>query len=239
MGVDDSQEPWIAKLRLLARRVSSAMPATATAREATLLGCLFLAVGLLGGLRIADADLWRPPPLFALVLALLMMGVVNRRGAFAADRFLSASRSMPGNLNGLLAILAIMFASAQMFALTTPDALLPRMLANALFLVALLALIALPIATDRQRLLRVLIAIFGTAFTVKFVVLPSCRPELPVAICRFITGGFGEPRHPATGYLAFLTLLLYLLALARLVPIVRDIPDRSSSESADPTATSS
>ena len=43
---------------MLTLRISSAMPETATAREATLLPFLFLAVGLLGGLRIADSEMW-------------------------------------------------------------------------------------------------------------------------------------------------------------------------------------
>ena len=226
----DATKRWIAKLRLLARRNSSAMPETATAREATLLPFLFLAVGLLGGLRIADSEMWRAPPLFTLVLAVFMVGALNRHGAFALKQLLNSSRSML-DLNGLLMILAVVFASAQVFNLTTPPSRIGpdagRILVYALYSVVLLALNTRAIAADRGRLLRILIVIFAMAFTFKFVVLPSSPAGgWREVLCEVLTMGVCEPRHPATGYLAFFTLFLYLLALARLVPMARDVSDR-------------
>lgn len=217
----------IAGLRALARSISTA---TASDREATLLPFVFLAVGVLGGLRIGESEMWRAPPLFTLVIAVLMVGALNRHGALALERLLNSSRSTL-DLKGLLTLLAVVFASAQVFELTTPNADLLRIPVYALYSVTLLAFNTRAISADRIRLLRSCIAIFALTFTFKFVLLPSS----PV-------GGWGEfwcrlvptcePRHPATGYLAFFTLFLYVLALARLAPMVRDISDLPSTGAA-------
>ncbi len=96
MDISDLREAskrWIAKCRLQARRISSVMPVTATARDPTLLPHLFLVIGLLAGLRVADSEMWRPPLLSMLVLAALMVGALNRHGAFALERLLNSFRS--------------------------------------------------------------------------------------------------------------------------------------------------
>ena len=233
MGISNLREAakrWIAKSRLLARHIPSAIPVTAAAHEATLLTFLFFAVGLLGGLRIADSEMWRPPPLFTLVLAVFMVGVLNRHGAFALERLLNSARSTL-DLHGLFMILAIVFASAQVFNLTTPDSGLARIVVYALYSMVLLALNTRASAADRARLLRSCIVIFGTAFTFKFVVLPSSPTGgWREVLCEIVTLGMCEPRHPATGYLAFFTLFLYLLALAKLAPMERDVSDRPLTE---------
>ena len=219
----------IAKCRLMARRISSAMPVTAVAREATLLLVLFFAVGLLGGLRIADSDMWRLPPLEMFVLAVLMVGALNRHGALALERLLDSFRPTL-DLKGLLMVLAVVFASAQVFELTTPEGL-ARWAVYLLYFIALLVLNQRANATDRARLFRILIWMFGGAFMLTFVVLPTSPAEGWRAIlCKITTLGLCQPRHPATGYLAFLALCLYLFALARLAPMARDVSDRPLSK---------
>ena len=220
-------EAWIAELRGLARRISSV---SAASRNTTLLPLVFLAVGLLGGLRIGESEIWRTPSLFSLVVAVLMVGALNRHGALALERLLSSSRSTL-DLKVLLMLLAVVFASAQVFELTIPNGGLLRMAVYALYSLVLLALNTRAIAADRIRLLRSCIVIFALTFTFKFVLLPSS----PVGgwrefLCRLVPTC--EPRHPATGYLAFFTLFLYVLALARLAPMIADISDRSSNEAA-------
>ncbi len=215
-------EGWIAEFRALARRISSA---SASDREATLLPLVFLAVGLLGGLRIGESEMWRAPSLFSLVVAVLMVGALNRHGALALERLLNSSRSTL-DLKGLLTLLAVVFASAQVFELTTPNGGLLRIAVYALYSVVLLAFNTRAIAADRIQLLRSCTALFALTFAFKFVLLPSS----PVggwrgALCRLIPTC--EPRHPATGYLAFFTLFVYALALARLAPMVSDISDRA------------
>ena len=220
-------EAWITELRGLARRIPSASTAT---RDATLLPLVFLAVGLLGGLRIGESEMWRAPSLFSLVVAVLMIGALNRHGALALERLLNSSRSTL-DLKGLLMLLAVVLASAQVFELTTPNGGLLRMAVYGLYSLVLLAFNTRAIAADRIRLLRSCIVIFALTFTFKFVLLPSS----PVGgwrefLCRLVPTC--EPRHPVTGYLAFFTLFLYVLALARLAPMVGDISDRPSNGTA-------
>ena len=98
-----------------------------------------------------------------------------------------------------------------------------------LFFVVLLHLNKRAIATDRARLLRILTWIFGGAFMLTFVVLPSSSAEgLRALWCEIRWVGMCQPRHPATGYLVFFTLCLYLFAVARLVPMARDVSNRPS-----------
>ena len=135
------------------------------------------------------------------------------------------------DLKGLLMLLAVMFASAQVFELTTPNGGLLRLAVYALYSLVLLAFNTRAIAVDRIRLLRSCILIFALTFTFKFVLLPSS----PVGgwrefLCRLVPTC--EPRHPATGYLGFFTLFMYVLALARLAPVVGGIADRPSNRAA-------
>ena len=48
-------------------------------------------------------------------------------------------------------------------------------------------------------------------------------------MCRILPGC--QPRHPVTGYLAFLTLFLYLLALAGLARMTRHTSDSLPADS--------
>ncbi len=218
---NESEKRWVAQLRSLARRISSAMPVSVTGRMKMLLAWLF-AVGLLGGLRLGESEIWLAPPLFTLVLAVLMLGALNRHGAIALERLLYSSRSAV-DLYGLLVILTIVFASAQAFHVTIPAGS-PRLLVNTLFFLSLLALNTRLIAADHARMLWTLVVIFGAAFTVTFVVLPSSPPGgVRGWLCKILPGC--QPRHPATGYLAFLTLLLYLSALAGLARMTRGTSD--------------
>ncbi|MYA12514.1 MAG: hypothetical protein F4087_06330 [Gemmatimonadetes bacterium] len=217
----ESVKRLVAELRSLARRVSSATPVNRAGRSTTLIGLLF-AVGLLGGLRIGESQIWLAPPLFTLVLAALMLGALDGHGAIALKRLLYSSRSAV-DLHGLLVVLAIVFASAQAFHAVIPAGS-PRWLVYLLFFLSLLALNTRIIAADHARMLWTLAAVFGAAFTVTFVILPSSPPGgVRAWFCRILPGC--HPRHPATGYLAFGTLFLYLLALAGLARMTRDPSD--------------
>ena len=79
---NEAEKRWVAQLRSLARRISSAMPVSVTGRMKMLLVWLFT-VGLLGGLRLGESEIWLTPPLFTLVLAVVMLGALNRHGAIA------------------------------------------------------------------------------------------------------------------------------------------------------------
>ena len=60
----------------------------------------------------------------------------------------------------------------------------------------------------------------------RHLLLPSSPPGgVRELLCKILPGC--QPRHPATGYLAFFTLFLYLSALAGLARMTRDAPDSS------------
>ena len=193
------------------------------AGEAVTLPMLFLTVAMLGGVRVADRVTLLPPPLFTLVLALMLLGVLVRSGALAPDRLTSASRPALANANGLVVLVTMFFASAQAFNLTTPEAGLPRLLCNLFLLVLLVNTLAA--SPDRVRVLRSLMVVFGSAFTLKFIVLAALSDPAGgmvkralLAILEGLTLGTLTQAtfHPLTGYLAFFTLLLFLIGLALL-----------------------
>jgi hypothetical protein len=194
-------------------------------REAIVLPGLLLTVVLLGGMRLTGDVAFVPPPLFALVLAVLLIGTLIRSGALAPERLVHSARPPLAAVNGSLALLALFLASAQVFHLVTPESGLPRLAFHAFFLVLLLNTWAS--SPDRTRLLRSLMVIFGASFVFKFIVLAAISD--PAAgplhrVMRVLLDGVTlgtltqQPFHPALGYIAFLTLALFLGAIALLPP---------------------
>lgn len=193
------------------------------AREAFTLPLLLLSVALLGGVRVGDRVDLVPPSLFSLVLAMVLAGALVRSGALAPDRLMHATRGALANLNGLAVLTGLLAASAQALALVTPDWGLPRIAASTFLLVLLLNTHAA--SPDRVRLLRSLLVIFGAAFVLKFVVLAALSDPVQGRLGRALQilfegvtlGSLTQPVHRAvTGYVAFFTLVLYLVALALL-----------------------
>ena len=190
------------------------------AREAVVLPSLFLTVALAGGLRYGSALVLPPPSLFALVLAALLLGALVQSGAFDPWRVTNASRSGLANANGIVLLGTLFLASAQIFALLTPDSGLPRIVFSVYFLVLMLNTIAA--GPDRVRLLRSLGVTFGAAFILKFVVLDGLSDPAGGRLGRVlqlllegvtlgaITQGV---QHPAAGYVAFGVVVLFLVAV--------------------------
>jgi hypothetical protein len=193
------------------------------AREALTLPVLFLTVTLLGGVRVADRIEFIAPPPFSLVLAMILLGTLASGGVVAPQRLMDPSRSSLANLNGLLVLVSVFAASAQAFNTATPVSGIPRVLFHVLFLVLLLTTLAA--APDRVRVLRSLLVIFGSAFTLKFVVLAGLSDpsggqmsRLLQVIFEGVTLGMvtQEVVRPPTAYLAFVTLTLFVFGLALL-----------------------
>ena len=111
---------------------------------------LFLTVALLGGLRVDDRVTFVPPPLFALVLGMMLFGVLVRGRVLAPERLMSASRPPLENLNGLVVILSTFFAATQVFNLVTPESGLPFLLFN-VFLFVLLVNTLVGVSRSRVR----------------------------------------------------------------------------------------
>lgn len=193
------------------------------ATEAIYLPLMFLTVVLLGGLRVADRVTLTPPPLFALVLAMLLLAVLLRGRVLAPDRLLHSSRSALENLNGLSVILSMFFASAQIFNLVIPESGLPFVLGNVFLFVLLLNTAAG--SPDRIPVLRSLAVTLGAAFILKFIVLAALSDPEGTALKRMLLAVLEgatlgtltqAPLQAATGYVAFATIVLFLIALAML-----------------------
>ena len=193
---------------------------TGAMREAVVLPAAFLTVLLLGSVRMAQSTVLAPPSVFALVLGLLLVRVVVQSGALAPERLMAASRSAMANLNGAIVLFALWLAAAQVVAVLIPESGLPRVV-FAVFLLILLINTAAA-APDRIRLLRSLAVTFGALFLLKFVVLrelsatgTSGLKRVLQALLEGITLGalLQPPSHPATSYLALLSLVLFLVAV--------------------------
>ena len=192
-------------------------------REAFVLPCLFLTVALLGGLRLSADVRLVPPPLVALVLAVLLMGALFRAGAFSPEPLVSQNRRPLENVSGAAVVLSVFAASAQVFNLLTPDTGLLHVLVSVFFLVQFLT--TLTAVRDRAAMLRTLAVLFGCAFFLRFVALESLYApgrgvikRVMTALMEGVTLGTLDyvPTGAATGYVAFLTLTLYLVGLVLL-----------------------
>lgn len=197
-----------------------------------LLPTIFLTVALLGGLRVSagtGALVFVAPPLVALVLAVMLVTLFARGGAVRFGRWLSADNPVLVNVSHALTLAALFFASAQSFNSVLPDGGLLRWMLSFFFLWTLWQN---QFATfDPRRLLRSLAALFGTAFVVKHVVFASLyAPDggwlkrLAGVLLEGVTLGAldGQAFAPATGYVSFFTLALYVGGLALLPPAPED-----------------
>lgn len=195
---------------------------TAT-REAIVLPMMLLTVTCLGGLRIATTIRLLPPALMSLVLGVMLVASLVHAGVLSPPRLMSARRSALENLSGLVVLVTLFAASAQIFTLVTPD----HGLLNAAFSICFFVQLATTLAgvTGRRNLLRSLAVLLGSAFLVRFVVLESLyAPDGGVAkrVVTAIVEGASlgaiqyEPAGVLTGYVAFFTLVLYFIAVALL-----------------------
>ncbi|HEX8068888.1 MAG TPA: hypothetical protein VF546_02985 [Pyrinomonadaceae bacterium] len=219
--------------------MSDAISETGRATRATnlalvrflLLPTVFLTVAALGGVRVAAgtrALVFLPPPLVTLILAAMLLLLFVRGRLFAPRAWLTSELPARVNVAHALTLVTLFFASAQAFNCVLPERGLPRWLFSFFFLWTLWQGQFAP--PGARRLLRSLAALFATAFALKHMLLAALyAPEgnwlrrLAGALVEGLTQGtLGDaPAYaPATGYLAFFTLALYVggLVLVALVP---------------------
>jgi len=194
-------------------------------REAFVLPSLFLTVVLLGGLRLGADVRLVPPSLVALVLAVLLAGAFIRSRTIQPDGLMNNHRTPLENATGLVVLLTLFAASAQIFNLVTPDDGLLHLLVSVFFFVQLLTTLAA--VRDRRSMLRSLAVLFGCAFVLRFLALESLyapgrgvMKRVMTALMEGITLGALDyrPAGAATGYVAFLALSLYLIGLILMRP---------------------
>lgn len=191
-------------------------------REAVTLPLLLLTVAALGGVRIAQggALVLAPPSLMSLVLACLLLGALVRSGALLPASLVNDRRTSLENASGAVVLATLVAGAAQVFTLVTPATGLLAFVFTTFFVLLLWNTLAAE--PDRRQLLRSLLVVFGGAFVLKFVLLAAMydpdggllRRVLLTLLEGVSFGALGfTPDAPATGYLAFLTLGLFFVAL--------------------------
>ena len=195
----------------------------AVVRDAFTLPLTFLTVALFGGFRSANSPqgMWfLPPPLIALILAALLIGLLIRTGTLAPDRLMRSDRSALANLSGAIVLATLFAATVQVFNLVTPETGLLHFIFTSFFLLLLWNTLAAQ--PDRLRLLRSLAVLFGGAFILKYIVLASLydaqggwAKRVLLTLLEGVTLGGLQYESPAalTGYVAFFTLALYLIGV--------------------------
>lgn len=193
--------------------------------EAVLLPSIFLTVTLLGGLRIGPSVVLLPPSVVFLVLAALLLTALIRAAVLAPHDFVRPERPAVENLSGVVVIVTLVAASAQVFNLLTPDKGFYRLLFTTFFVVQMLTTIAG--IRERRALLRSLTVLLGAAFVLRFVILEALYATSGGTLSRILTllmegVSLGtlqyEPNGASTGYTALAAIALYLFGLFLLRP---------------------
>jgi hypothetical protein len=212
-------------------------------REAITLPAIFLTVTLLGGLRVAGTVKLLPPSLTALLLTMLLIGTLARGRVLQTGLLMHASRTPAENLSGVVVLLTLFAASAQIVNLLLPD----RGLLHAGFAIFFFCqLMTMSTARmDRVATLRGVLVLFGSLFLLRHVVIEALYSPDRGVLHRVLTalmsgatlGGITyEPNAAVTGYVAFFTLLLYVIGVW-LLPTAADtalVPVRATREDLRP-----
>jgi hypothetical protein len=195
-------------------------------RESFTLPLLFLSVAAAGGFRMPSAGggmQFLHPPVMALVLAVLLMGVMARAGLLVPGLLVNDARGALENASGIAVLAAVFVASAQVIHCLAPESGLLYVLYYTFMTILMWNTLAA--APDRARLLHSLFVILGSAFLLKYVALASLYDPEGGMMRRVVTAllegvALGTlqyaPFAPVTGYVAFFTVLVYLGALSLL-----------------------
>lgn len=187
---------------------------------------VLLTAGLLGGLRIDGQTrqfVFIAPPLVTLVLAILLGSLFVRAGAIEVYRWLAIEQPMLTNVAHLLTLIALFFASAQAFNSVLPESGLLHWMFSFFFLWTLWT--NQFSSFDPRRLLKSLIIMFGTAFVLKHLLVSALyAPEggwLKTIAATMLKGiSIDIPAFaPATGYISFFALALYVAGLLLIAPV--------------------
>ncbi len=196
---------------------------------------LFLTVVLLGGLRVGTENrtfIFVAPPLVTLVLGILLMLLLVRGRLIRLHQWVSSDLPPLTNVVHIWMLITLFFASAQAFNSVLPERGLLHWLFSFFFLWTLWN--NQFSSFDPRRLLRSLAVLFGTAFVLKHMLLASLySPEggwlkrVAGTLLQGVSLGTIEASDfaPATGYISFFTLTLYVAGLILLAFAEKDETD--------------
>jgi hypothetical protein len=200
---------------------------------------ILLTAGLLGGLRI-DAQtrefVFTTPPLITLVLAILLGLLFVRAGAIDLRDWFAIEQPAMTHLSHLLTLISLFFATAQAFNSVLPERGLLHWMFSFFFLWTLWTNQFSNF--DRRRLLRSILVLFGTAFVLKHILLSALYAPSGGWLRTFATTllqgiSLDVPAFaPATGYISFIALLLYIAGLL----LIRPLPMRWDESGVDKIA---
>ncbi|MCA1576946.1 MAG: hypothetical protein LC794_06230 [Acidobacteria bacterium] len=191
--------------------------------EHVVLPVLFLTVTLLGGLRVVAENgtfIFIAPPLVTLVLAVLLMLLLVRGRLVTLHEWVGHELPPLTNIAHIWLLITLFFASAQSFNSVLPERGLLNWLFSFFFLWTLWN--NQFSSLDPRRLLRSLAILFGTAFVLKHMLLASLySPEggwlkrIAGTLLQGVSLGTLDASSfaPATGYISFFTLTLYVSGL--------------------------
>jgi hypothetical protein len=203
-----------------------------------LLPMIFLTVALLGGLRIdaaSKAFVFIPPPLITLLLSVLLMVLFVRGHMINIKKWLSSDQPPLTNVSHALTLFTLFFGSAQAFNSVLPESGLLFWLFSFFFLWTLWN--NQFSSFDARRLLRSLGVLFGTAFVLKHMFLAALYAPEGGWLKRFANlllegvtlGTLDSPAFaPATGYISFFTLALYVAGLILLAPAPQQLENEEA-----------
>ena len=184
---------------------------------------LFLTVVLLGGLRVDGENrtfIFVAPPLVTLFLGVLLMLLLIRGSLIRFHQWVRNELPPLTNIVHIWMLITLFFASVQAFNSVLPERGLLHWLFSFFFLWTLWN--NQFSSFDPPRLLRSLVVLFGTAFVLKHILLASLySPEggwlrrIAGTLLQGVSlGTLDEPNFaPATGYICFFTLALYVAGL--------------------------
>jgi hypothetical protein len=193
---------------------------------------LFLTVTLLGGLRLGAEDssfIFLKPALVCLVFAAMTLALFFRAGLIAVEGWFSREFSTLQNVANAGVMLTLFASTVQVFNSLLPDRGLPFWVIGFCFFWTIWNNLFAEFNT--KKLLRSLMALFGLAFVVKYLVLANLTAPSSEGWLQRIFENPGKeaftwlldlPRYAAgTGYLQFFAVMLYMFCLFLMPPSIK------------------
>ncbi len=205
-------------------------PATKDVLSYIIVPFIFLTVALVGGVRITVENhelQFIGPQLVSLILAAFAMILFARGGLVELPRYVGEHRGLLDNASGVVSLVSLYFATVQIFNSVTPE----RGLLNFFFYLFYFLIFwnNLFVVFNPARLAKSLATVLGASFLLKYLVLADLFAPTE-SWAKYIlqrlmqTASLGALDYqafaPATGYIGFAALALYLLGLYLIAPPV-------------------